>query len=174
MLALGPLAFASPWMLAGLLALPAIWWLLRISPPLPKRVRFPAIRLLVGLVRDEETPAHTPFWLLLLRLAIAALIVFALAEPIWNPAPRIAGQGPLLVIVDNGWASASHWNDRRAATDGLIAEAGRTDRPVLVVGTAPGANASELNFETADDANARARALVPQPIEPDRIALAER
>jgi len=174
MLALGPLAFASPWMLAGLLALPAIWWLLRISPPLPKRVRFPAIRLLVGLVRDEETPAHTPFWLLLLRLSIAALIVFALAEPIWNPAPRIAGQGPLLVVVDNGWASASHWNDRRAAMDGLIAEAGRTDRPVLVVGTAPGANASELNFETADDASARARALEPQPIEPDRIALAER
>lgn len=174
MLALGPLAFASPWMLAGLLALPAIWWLLRISPPLPKRVRFPAIRLLVGLVRDEETPAHTPFWLLLLRLSIAALVVFALAEPIWNPAPRIAGQGPLLVVVDNGWAAASHWNDRRAAMDGLIAEAGRTDRPVLVVGTAPGANASELNFETADDAGARARALLPQPIEPDRIALAER
>lgn len=174
MLALGPLAFASPWMLAGLAALPAIWWLLRISPPMPKRVRFPAIRLLVGLVRDEETPAHTPFWLLLLRLSIAALIVFALAEPIWNPAPRIAGQGPLLVVVDNGWAAASHWSDRRAAMDGLIAEAGRANRPVLVAGTAPGANASELNFETADDANARARALVPQPIEPDRIALAER
>jgi hypothetical protein len=174
MLALGPLAFASPWMLAGLLALPAIWWLLRISPPLPKRVRFPAIRLLVGLVREDETPAHTPFWLLLLRLSIAALIVFALAEPIWNPAPRIAGQGPLLIVVDNGWASASRWNERRAAMDGLIAEAGRTDRPMLVVGTAPGAGASILSFETADDGSARARALAPQPIEPDRIALAEK
>ncbi|MBO6905085.1 MAG: BatA domain-containing protein, partial [Parvibaculum sp.] len=50
MLTLGPLAFASPWILLGLAALPAIWWLLRVSPPLPKRVRFPAIRLLVGLV----------------------------------------------------------------------------------------------------------------------------
>ncbi|WP_369011886.1 BatA domain-containing protein, partial [Escherichia marmotae] len=38
MLALGPLSFAAPWMLLGLAALPAIWWLLRISPPLPKRV----------------------------------------------------------------------------------------------------------------------------------------
>ena len=60
MLSLGALAFATPWTLLGLAALPAIWWLLRISPPLPKRVRFPAIRLLVGLDRDEETPANTP------------------------------------------------------------------------------------------------------------------
>ena len=81
MLSLGAFAFASPLMLLGLLSLPAIWWLLRISPPLPKRVRFPAIRLLVGLDREEETPANTPLWLLILRLTLAALIVFALANP---------------------------------------------------------------------------------------------
>ncbi len=174
MLQLGPLAFASPWMLLGLAALPAIWWLLRISPPLPKRVRFPAIRLLVGLAREEETPAHTPFWLLLLRMLIAALIVFALAEPLWNPAPRVAGSGPLLIVTDNSWAAAARWSERRAAMDGLIAEARRADRPVLVVGTAPEANAPDLNFESADDAAARARAMVPEPIEPNRIALVEK
>ena len=124
MLTLGPLAFASPWLLLGLTALPAIWWLLRVSPPLPKRVRFPAIRLLVGLVREEETPAHTPLWLLLLRLAIAALVIFALAEPVWNPAPRIAGTGPLLIVTDNGWAAASHWNERRAAMESSDDEQG--------------------------------------------------
>lgn len=174
MLQLGSLAFASPWMLLGLASLPAIWWLLRISPPLPKRVRFPAIRLLVGLAREEESPAHTPFWLLLLRMAIAALIVFALAEPLWNPAPRIAGAGPLLIVTDNSWAAAARWSDRRAAMEGLIAEAGRNDRAVLVAGTAPDATALQFNFESADDAAARARAMMPQPIEPDRIALIEK
>ncbi|PKQ03388.1 MAG: hypothetical protein CVT72_14950, partial [Alphaproteobacteria bacterium HGW-Alphaproteobacteria-11] len=172
MLQLGPLAFAAPWMLLGLAALPAIWWLLRISPPLPKRIRFPAIRLLAGLAREEETPAHTPLWLLILRLTIAALIVLALAEPLWNPAPRIAGTGPLMIVVDNGWTAAARWGDRRAAMDGLIADAGRGDRPVLVVGTAPTPGAPELNFEAADDAAARARAMQPQPIAPDRPALA--
>ncbi|MEX2248934.1 MAG: DUF4159 domain-containing protein [Parvibaculum sp.] len=172
MLQLGPLAFAVPWMLVGLAALPAIWWLLRISPPLPKRIRFPAIRLLAGLVREDETPAHTPLWLLILRLTIAALIVLALAEPIWNPAQRIAGSGPLLIVVDNGWTSAGRWSDRRMAMDGLIADAGRSNRPVLVVGTAPTVNAPELNFEAAEDAAARARAMQPQPIAPDRAALA--
>ena len=130
MLQLGPLAFATPWMLLGLAVLPAIWWLLQISPPLPKRVRFPAIRLLVGLAREEETPAHTPLWLLILRSVLAALIVLALADPLWNPAPTVAGSGPLLIVTDNGWAAATHWRDRANAMDALIAGARRNNRPV--------------------------------------------
>ena len=42
MLTLGSLAFASPWLLLGLAALPVLWWLLRVTPPAPRRVRFPA------------------------------------------------------------------------------------------------------------------------------------
>ncbi|MCE9649498.1 MAG: DUF4159 domain-containing protein [Parvibaculum sp.] len=161
-------------MLLGLAALPAIWWLLRISPPLPKRVRFPAIRLLIGLAREEETPAHTPLWLLILRSVLAALIVLALADPLWNPAPTVAGSGPLLIVADNGWASATHWRDRANAMDALVAAARRDNRPVLVLGTAPTAAAPDLDFESADNAAARARALQPQPIAPDRLALLAR
>ena len=36
MLQLGPLAFAQPWMLAALVALPLLWWLLRVTPPAPR------------------------------------------------------------------------------------------------------------------------------------------
>lgn len=174
MLSLGTLAFATPWTLLGLAALPAIWWLLRISPPLPKRVRFPAIRLLVGLDRDEETPANTPLWLLLLRLVLAAVIVVALADPLWNPAPTIAGRGPLLIVADNGWAAATHWRDRSNAMDTLIASAKRDDRPVLLIGTAPAATPPALDFTAADDAAAFARALEPAPLAPDRLALLAR
>ncbi|MDO8288684.1 MAG: DUF4159 domain-containing protein [Parvibaculum sp.] len=172
MLSLGALAFATPLMLLGLLALPAIWWLLRISPPLPKRVRFPAIRLLVGLDRDEETPVHTPLWLLLLRLTLAAIIVMALANPLWNPAPTVAGSGPLLIVTDNGWASATHWRDRFNALDTLIAAARRDDRPILIVGTVPAATVPALDFAAADDASVRT--LTPLPLSPDRLALLTR
>ncbi|HEX7777358.1 MAG TPA: DUF4159 domain-containing protein [Parvibaculum sp.] len=174
MLHLGPLAFAAPWMLLGLAVLPAIWWLLRISPPLPKRVRFPAIRLLVGLAHEEETPAHTPLWLVILRSVLAALIVLALADPLWNPAPAVTGSGPLLIVIDNGWAGATHWRERIDAMDPLIDGARRNNRPVLVVGTAPAATAPELNFGSADDAVARTRALQPRPLAPDRLGLIAR
>ena len=79
MLALGSLAFVSPWLLVALAGLPIIWWLLRVTPPAPRRVPFPAVRLLLGLVPREETPARTPWWLILLRTVLAALVILALA-----------------------------------------------------------------------------------------------
>ena len=60
MIALGPVSFAFPWALAGLLALPVIWWLLRLTPPLPTIIAFPPVRLLMGLGAREESAAKTP------------------------------------------------------------------------------------------------------------------
>jgi len=60
MLELGPLAFASPWILSALILLPLLWWLLRVTPPAPRNIRFPAIRLLFGLESPEKTPASSP------------------------------------------------------------------------------------------------------------------
>ncbi len=126
MLSLGPFAFATPWMLLALVALPLLWWLLRVTPPAPRRVVFPAIRLLRGLVATQETPHSTPWWLLLLRLAIALLIITALAQPLLNPGSRLSSGGPqgvVLLVVDDGWAAAADWSRRRASLDDLLAEA---------------------------------------------------
>ena len=65
---LGPIAFLSPWLLAGLIALPVIWWLLRTIPPRPRRLEFPPTRILVGIENREKTPAQTPWWLTLIRM----------------------------------------------------------------------------------------------------------
>ena len=64
-----PLAFAQPLVLLGLLSLPVLWWLLRLIPPRPRRINFPPARLLFDIAPKEETPARTPWWLTLLRLA---------------------------------------------------------------------------------------------------------
>src|SRR6201994_1919856 len=112
MLAFGSLAFASPWLLTALLGLPIIWWLLRVTPPAPRRIAFPAIRLLLGLVPPEETPARTPLWLILLRMLLAALLILALAHPIVNPTASLPGHGPLLIVVDDGWGAAGDWTAR--------------------------------------------------------------
>ena len=100
MLSLGPLAFLSPWMLLALALLPLIWWLLRITPPSPRRQPFPPVRILMRLAKTEETPAATPLWLTILRLLLAALVVIALARPTLNPRAGFGGEGPLVVVVD--------------------------------------------------------------------------
>ena len=53
---LGALAILQPWWLAALAALPILYWLLRVTPPAPRHLRFPAIRLLLALQPKEETP----------------------------------------------------------------------------------------------------------------------
>ena len=37
-MSIGALAFLNPWLLAGLLSLPVIYWLLRTVPPRPRQV----------------------------------------------------------------------------------------------------------------------------------------
>ena len=81
MLSLGPLAFLNPWLLVALAALPVLWILLRATPPAPRRIAFPGVRLLLGMRDDERMPDRTPWWLLLLRLAMIAALIVAFARP---------------------------------------------------------------------------------------------
>ena len=111
---IGALGFLQPWILTALIALPVIWWLLRFTPPRPVQVAFPPIRLLLGLNSEEETPSKSPWWLTLLRILIAALIILALASPVLNPEKTAsAAKDKLLIVVDNGWTSASRWERRQ-------------------------------------------------------------
>src|SRR5688500_5034347 len=120
---LASLSFAFPAALWALLALPVIWWLLRFTPPKPRRVAFPPFRLLLQLISKEEQPDRTPWWLILLRLMLAALIILAIARPMTGSTQLSAkGTGPLLVVVDDGWASARDWQQRIDYLDGLVSD----------------------------------------------------
>ena len=165
MLSLGSLAFAAPWLLAAFAVLPILWWLLRVTPPAPRRVRFPALRLLMDLVPREETPAKTPLWLILLRMALAALVILALAHPLLNPSAKLAGNGPLVLVVDNGWSGARQWDERRAALGRFIDQAERENRRIILLATADPAPPSLLR---PSDARAAVDAMAPEPWPADR------
>ncbi len=136
MLGFGPLAFASPAVLWALVALPGLWWLLRVTPPAPKRIAFPALRLLRDLDSTEETPAHTPWWLILLRLLLALAIILGLAQPLWNPGSTLPGSGPVVLIVDTGWGAAPHWDSIARQARDLTEQARRENRQMVLVTTA--------------------------------------
>jgi len=168
----GALAFLNPWLLGALATLPIIYWLLRTVPPRPRQVMFPPTRILVGLENQEKTPAKSPWWLTLIRLAAATLIILALAEPVLNPSREAAldGKGPVAIVVDNGWASAAHWGERQRMIDRVIAEAESHSRAVVVVPTASTAKALTARIEAPTEARSTAAAIEPQPFAPDRLA----
>ncbi len=99
-------SFAAPLALFGLISLPMIFWLLRVTPPRPREIVFPPTKILRELKPDEETPAKTPWWLMALRLALAAALIFAMAGPVWAPSGVVASSAPTLVILDDGWTAA--------------------------------------------------------------------
>jgi len=106
---LGALTFLAPLTLIGLIALPFIWWLLRVTPPKPRLEDFPPLRILQTVTTQEETPDSTPWWLLLLRTLLLALLAFGLARPILTQ-PEAIDERPLTLIIDNGWDASVNWS----------------------------------------------------------------
>jgi hypothetical protein len=167
--------FTAPLVLVGLAALPGLYFLLRLTPPAAQRIKFPPLALLRGLAAPERTPRNMPLWLLLLRLAAAALVIFGLAGPALHPPPALPGSGPVLLVIDNGWASAADWPERRAAALQLVAAAGRAGRGVALLATArgPGNAAPQVQgVLVAAQARQLVAALQPEPWPVDRAGAA--
>ena len=165
-------AFANPAILLGLLALPVIWWLLRLTPPRPKTEVFPPLRILASVLKREETPAKSPWWLTLLRMLLAAALILAIADPVLNPRTgSLNADGPLVLVVDNGWATSTDWERRVEAAEALIADAENADLPVSVTFTADSTHdAVPASAAAAREKLAAAR---PRPLVPDRERAAD-
>lgn len=163
-----PLAFAFPAILGVLVGLPILYFLLRMTPPPPRRVALPTLPLVRDADPEEQRPQRTPLWLLLLRMAIAALIVLAMAGPIWNPETGGAAdaKGPLAIILDNGWSAAPDWKTRTDFVERTLEAA--AERPVSLRGTAEPAAA--IVPGSPRQAIEHLRGLAPEPFTPDRRA----
>lgn len=162
-----PLGFAQPLVLLGLLSLPVLWWLLRLVPPRPRRIDFPPTRLLFEIAPKEETPARTPWWLTLLRLTLAALIIVAAAGPLWNPPLATADRAaPLLIMLDDGWPAAASWDARLRTADELIARAEADNRGVALLPLSE--TSRDISLRLAGAARVQAKQIKPKPFGIDR------
>jgi hypothetical protein len=157
-----PIGFAQPLVLLGLLSLPVLWWLLRLIPPRPRRIEFPPARLLFDIVPKEETPARTPWWLTLLRLALTALVIIAAAGPQWNPSVATSGaNAPLALLIDDGWAAAATWDARIRTGEDALARAEADNRGVAIIAVSEAHRGISLQNPAA--ARVQLRQLQPKP-----------
>lgn len=167
-----PFAFAAPAVLLALVLLPAIWWLLRVTPPRPRIFAYGPTRSVVSRIGEEEkTPSKSPWWLTALRLLLAAAVIIALAGPIYKPSSEEApGDGPILIVVENGWSSAPLWPAIVDTARRVIRLAESADRPTALLATAESANQDLAPTDVAETL-ARLDALAPRPFVADHAAL---
>jgi hypothetical protein len=162
-----PLGFAEPLVLIGLLTLPALWWLLRLVPPRPRRIDFPPTRLLLEIAPREETPARTPWWLTALRLLLAALVIVGAAGPLWNPPIATkSAHAPIAMLIDDGWAAANTWDARMRMAEDIITRAENDHRAVALVPLSEGTR--DISFAPAGSARVRLQLIKPKPYTVDR------
>ncbi len=162
-----PIGFAEPLVLIGLITLPVLWWLLRLIPPRPRRVDFPPTRLLLEIAPKEETPARTPWWLTLLRLTLAALVILAAAGPLWHPQlATTASTAPIGILIDDGWGSAATWDARLRTADDIIARADDDRRAVALIPLSE--TTRDISLEPASSARVRLHQIRPKPHSIDR------
>lgn len=165
---LSALSFGSPMLLGGLLLLALIWWLLRVTPPRPETETFPPLKILAKVLKNEVTPRKTPWWLMVLRTTLAALVILALADPVLNYVARlIGGSGPMVIVVDNGWPSARLHETQIRTANSLIDEADKAGRIVYIAATAS-PSASEIGPFDPSGARKVLAAILPMPVAPDR------
>jgi Domain of unknown function (DUF4159)/Aerotolerance regulator N-terminal len=169
---MGAFAFATPVILTALIVLPAIWWLLRLTPPRPKAEVFPPLAILATVLKRQETPSKSPWWLTLLRMLMAAAIILAIANPVLNPRNgTLSSAGPLVLFVDNSWSTAEDWERRVETADMLIGDADTADIPVSIVFTADPTHDAVPGSAAA--AREKLGAAQPKPQVPQRATAAE-
>jgi hypothetical protein len=162
-----PLAFAQPLVLLGLLSLPVLWWLLRLIPPQPRRIDFPPTRLLFDISPKEETPRRTPWWLTLLRLLLATLVILAAAGPLWNPPVETAStKSSLAILIDDGFPAAGTWDARMRSAEDLIARADADNRGVALIPMSEPTR--DISLETPAAARVRLKQVKPKPYAVER------
>ncbi|MEJ2003131.1 MAG: BatA domain-containing protein, partial [Maritimibacter sp.] len=170
MFTLGPIGFAAPWLLTALIALPALWWLLRAVPPAPIRRAFPGVILLLGLEDRDSEARRTPLWLMLLRMAALAAMIIGFAGPVLNPPEGVAGRGSLLILVDDSWAAAPDWQARMSAINTRLANAKTAGRPVALVAASSPPTPGTFPLKSAGDIAQNLPGLAPQAYAMDHVA----
>ena len=173
---LGPLLFATPLALLGLIGLPLLWFVLRATPPQPKEQSLPSFALFEDMPTQEETPDKTPWWIILLRMLIALLAIIGLATPIWSPvqsADESGSNADLLLLIDDGWTAASDWSQIEDAAIGTLNATDR-DRGVYLLSTTQSDYTDALATRLSpQNARAQVQAMQPHGWQPDYTRLAD-
>ena len=160
----GGLTLLAPLTLLGLISLPIIWWILKITPPRPQKMSFPPLRLLEQIKTEEETPNATPLWLLLFRLLLVSLIIFALSLPIIKQAEGI-NERPITLLLDTHWSAGANWNAMNQEAEARLLDARRKNLDVrLVTTTKPSAEKDLPSFGPAEDALGQLKTLFPDAL----------
>lgn len=167
----GGLTFAAPWVLLGLAGLPLLWRMLKSMPQKPREELLPSMRFLKDIEIESKHPDNMPVWQKALMVSLIGAALIAMAGPQFDHLDQAPGQGPIALVVDNDWTSASDWSGARREMNYIIDQAENDGRELFILSTTPNENDAPLEFlgpMSAEEAREALAGIQPQPWSVDR------
>ena len=166
MFSLGPVTFVEPLAFISVPIIVIIWWFIKLKPPTPQRIPFPAIMFLKKLDQQHNVAETTPKWLKLLRTILITSVILGASHPLINSEKGFYNKGPIYLIIDDDWASAENWGEVQEAANKIIFRAQRDERLVAVITTAQrrkGSGEPEIKLLSPAEAGRLVKNLKPKP-----------
>lgn len=161
------LSFLSAPVLWGLLALPILWVILRTLPPPPRPIILPTAHFLQDLISHPSITITIPWWLRMIRIMLAACIVFFLAHPFIQPENKaVTVTDSLILVIENNWASAKNWPEMIQTAQRLIDQAASENKIVTLITTAalePDSPPLLFSANSAKSASEQLKTIKPVP-----------
>ena len=105
------ISFVYPYFIFLVVLLPLLIKFLITAPLLPKLKKFPSIIFLANQKSIDQKSEKLNYPILVIRLLIILFLIFALSNPIINAEDDTNKN--YLIIIDNGWASGTSWNEKK-------------------------------------------------------------
>lgn len=155
--------------------LPVFWLLLSALPPEPVVRKFPPLELLRDLQDKTASPQSIPLWLRILRLLMVIAIILAISGPVLTPANTDKSDSPLLLVVDDGWASSPDWSKIKGAALSYLTRAEINGQATSLIFTSnPASENQDLGFVSVRKLQQQLKSHEPNPFAPDHGKTAAR
>ena len=103
--------FVNIYALFGLLALPAIFFIMKFYPPNPERMEFSSFFILNNIIKKNTAKTKFPLWLLIFRILLCFFIILFFSKPFLTINTEINKYKNFVIIADNGWSISSNWQN---------------------------------------------------------------
>ena len=100
-------------------------------------------------------------------------MILALSGPVLDAGGNLPGTGPVLLVIDDGWAAAPDWSRRMQAAGNVLDRVQRAGRPAALLATSAtptGAPPTATPPMPVQELRTRLAALAPRSWPPDRAA----
>ena len=122
--------FVNIYALFGLLALPAIFFIMKFYPPNPERMEFSSFFILNNIIKKNTAKTKFPLWLLIFRILLCFLIILFFSKPFLSINTEINKYENFVIIADNGWSISSNWQNYKNIIKEISLEAEKNKKEI--------------------------------------------